>query len=293
MNRVRSARSEGDLRSLRSVGSTGAPLSPEGFAWVYEHVRDDVWLGSVSGGSDLCTPFVGSCPLLPVHAGEIQCRCLGAKVEALDPAGRPLTDEVGELVISEPMPSMPVRFWNDRGDVRYRDSYFSSYPGRWRHGDWIKITPRGSCVIYGRSDATLNRDGVRVGTSEFYRAVETIGGVAESLVVDTGQLGEEGELILFVVMEEGIELDTSLRATIASQISAQLSPRHVPDRIVQVPEVPKTLNGKRLEVPVKRLLLGATLDEVAVPESLSNPHALRTFVELAKSLQMRRSGRRP
>jgi acetoacetyl-CoA synthetase len=279
--------SEGDLRPLRSLGSTGAPLSPEGFAWVYEHVRGDVWLGSVSGGSDLCTPFVGSCPLLPVHAGEIQCRCLGAKVEALDPGGHPLTDEVGELVITEPMPSMPIRLWNDPGDARYRDSYFSTYPGLWRHGDWIKITRRGSCVIYGRSDATLNRGGVRVGTSEFYRAIDTIEEVVDSLVVDTGRLGEEGELVLFVVLDEGIDLDTSLEADIASVISAQLSPRHVPDRIMQIPEIPKTLNGKRLEVPVKKLLLGATLDEVAAPESLSNPGALQVFADLAKSLRER------
>lgn len=281
-------RSKGDLRLLRSIGSTGAPLSPEGFAWVYEHVGDEVWLGSVSGGTDLCTPFVGSCPLLPVHAGEIQCRCLGAKVEALDPAGHPLTDEVGELVITEPMPSMPVRFWNDPGDAHYRSSYFETYPGRWRHGDWIKITRRGSCVIYGRSDATLNRGGVRVGTSEFYRVVETIAGVHESLVVDTGQLGREGELLLFIVLDEGVELDTSLRSTIASQIRARLSPRHVPDRILQVPGIPKTLNGKRLEVPVKRLLLGAKPNEVAAPESLSNPDALWAFAELASTLEARR-----
>ncbi len=276
---------EGALRSLRAIGSTGAPLSPEGFRWVYEHVGDEVWLGSVSGGSDLCTPFVGSCPLLPVYAGEIQCRCLGANIEALDPFGHTLTGEVGELVITEPMPSMPVQFWNDPGGLRYNSSYFDTYPGKWRHGDWIKITSRGSCVIYGRSDATLNRDGIRVGTSEFYRVVDPIAGIAESLVVDTGGLGESGELLLFLALDEGIELNASLRATIKSKISTQISPRHVPDRIMQVPGIPKTLNGKRLEVPIKRLLLGASLDDLVTPESLSNPDSLRGFAELAATLR--------
>ncbi|MGZ8593825.1 MAG: acetoacetate--CoA ligase, partial [Actinomycetota bacterium] len=273
-----------DLGELRAVGSTGAPLSPEGFGWIYDAVKPDVWLGSISGGTDLCTAFVGSNPLLPVHAGEIQCRCLGAKVEAFDADGRPVVDEVGELVITEPMPSMPVSFWNDPDGERYLDSYFRSFPGVWRHGDWIKVTPRGTCVIYGRSDATLNRGGVRVGTSEFYRLVDGLAGVRESLVIDVGHLGREGELLLFVALEDGVELDDGLRTTISSQIREQLSPRHVPDRILQVPDIPKTLNGKRLEVPVKRLFLGERPEDVASPGALSDPDAFRAFVEIARTL---------
>lgn len=273
-----------DLSRLRSVGSTGAPLSPEGFGWAYRHVKPDLWLGSISGGTDLCTAFVGSCPLLPVHAGEIQCRCLGAKVEAFDPDGRSLVGEVGELVLTEPMPSMPVRFWNDPDDRRYRGSYFDVFPGVWRHGDWIEITDRGSCIITGRSDATLNRAGVRVGTSELYRVVDALPGVRESLVVDTGRLGEEGRLLLFVALDGSTELDDELRSTIANQIRSQLSPRHVPDMTLQVPDIPKTLNGKRLEVPVKRLFMGADPDEVATPGAMSDPAAFDAFVRLAREL---------
>ncbi len=192
-----------DLSRLRAVGSTGAPLPPEGFVWVYEHVKRDLLLGSISGGTDICTAFILSCPLLPVRAGEIQCRGLGAKVEAYDPEGRSIVDEVGELVITEPMPSMPVGFWNDPDGARYRASYFETYPGVWRHGDWIKITPDGGCVVYGRSDSTLNRAGVRMGTSEFYRVVEDLPDVVDSLVVDTGELGKDGRLLLFVVLRPG------------------------------------------------------------------------------------------
>ena len=274
-----------DLRALRAIGSTGAPLSPEAFAWAYEHVDPEIWLGSISGGTDLCTAFVGSNPLLPVHAGEIQCRCLGAKVEAFDEQGRPVIDEVGELVITEPMPSMPLSFWNDEDGSRYRESYFSVYPGVWRHGDWIKVTSRGTCVIYGRSDATLNRGGVRLGTSELYRVVDALPGIRESLVVDTGRLGSEGALILFVVLEDELELDDALRETIGSEIRNQLSPRYVPDRIIAVPDIPKTLNGKRLEVPVKRLLIGEPLEKVASPGSLADPEVLRAFAELAPDLR--------
>jgi acetoacetyl-CoA synthetase len=274
-----------DLSSLRAIGSTGAPLSPEGFGWVYEHVKPDLWLGSISGGTDLCTAFVGSNPQLPVHAGELQCRCLGAKVEAFDVDGHPVVDEVGELVLTEPMPSMPVSFWNDPDGARYRSSYFETYPGVWRHGDWIKVTARGTCVIYGRSDATLNRGGVRIGTSEFYRVVEAIPSVRETLVVDTGALGREGELLLFVALDPEATLDDPLRDRIGSEIRTQLSPRHVPDRILQVPDIPKTLNGKRLEVPVKRLLMGASPEEVASPGALADPAAFDAFVELARSIR--------
>jgi acetoacetyl-CoA synthetase len=276
-----------DLAALRAIGSTGSPLSPEGFAWVYDAVGPDVWLGSISGGTDLCTAFVGSCPLLPVYTGEIQCRCLGAKVEAFDTEGRSVIGEVGELVITEPMPSMPTSFWNDADGTRYRDSYFDVYPGVWRHGDWIKITERGSCVIYGRSDATLNREGVRVGTSELYRVIEALPEIRESLVVDTGELGVDGELLLFVVLDEGRDLDEALRARLKNEIRTQLSPRHVPNEIIPVPDIPKTLSGKRLEVPVKRILLGANAEDVASPDALANPEALRAFAEFSRERRKR------
>ncbi len=272
---------EFDLTRLRAIGSTGAPLPPEGFQWVYERVGRRLLLGSISGGTDVCTAFVLSCPLLPVHAGEIQCRGLGAKVEAFDEEGRPVIGKVGELVLTEPLPSMPVGFWNDPGMRRYHASYFEAYPGVWRHGDWIKITPRGSCVIYGRSDSTLNRGGVRIGTSEFYRVVEEMPEVLDSVVVDTGQLGRPGRLLLFVVLAGGAALDDALRARIAQKLRAELSPRHVPDEIHAIPEVPRTLSGKKLEVPIKRILGGTPADVACSPDALANPQALRFFVDLA------------
>jgi acetoacetyl-CoA synthetase len=283
-------RSVANLTTLRAVGSTGAPLSPEGFAWVTEHVGEHVWLGSISGGTDLCTAVVGSCPWLPVRAGEIQCRELGAKVEAFDPAGRPVLDEVGELVITAPMPSMPIRFWGDPDGARYRSSYFDSYPGVWRHGDWLTIRSSGSCVISGRSDATLNRAGIRVGTSEFYRVLDRIPGIADSLVVDTGGPEDEGEIVLFVVLDAP-QLDDELRARIVSDLRSQLSPRHAPDRIVEAPGIPMTLNGKRLEVPVKRLLAGEPAERVASPESLQDPEIFRWYAEHAASLRGGSDGR--
>ena len=273
-----------DLSRLRALGSTGAPLVPEGFRWVYDHVNADILLGSCSGGTDLCTAFVLSCPLLPVRAGEIQCRGLGAKVEAFDASGRSVVNEVGELVITEPLPSMPVSFWNDPDGERYRSSYFEVYPGVWRHGDWIKITSRGSCVIYGRSDATLNRAGVRMGTSEFYRVVEELPEVLDCLVVDTGQLNHEGRLLLFVVLRDGRPLDETLKARIRERLRNELSPRHVPDEIYAIPEVPRTLNGKKLEVPVKRILHGASAEEAVSADAMSNPAALRFFVDLGRRL---------
>jgi acetoacetyl-CoA synthetase len=274
-----------DLSSLRAIGTTGAPLPADGFGWVYEAVKSDVLLGSVSGGTDLCTAFVLSCPTLPVHAGELQCRGLGAKVEAFDEAGRSVTGEVGELVITEPMPSMPVFFWGDTGGARLRDSYFSKYEGIWRHGDWIKLTERGSAVIYGRSDSTLNRGGVRMGTSEFYRVVEGIPEIADSLVVDTATLQGDavGKLYLFVVLAPNRALDHELERRIKSVVKTELSPRHVPDAIVAVPAVPRTLNGKKLEVPVKRILLGAPAEKVASRDTLANPEALDAFVAFAKN----------
>jgi acetoacetyl-CoA synthetase len=266
-----------DLAALRGIGSTGSPLPPEGFRWVYEHVGTGPQLGSFSGGTDLCTGFVGPSPLLPVRAGVIGGPCLGARIEAYDAGGRPVTGEVGELVITGPMPSMPTGFWNDPGGERYRASYFAAYPGVWRHGDWITMLPDGGCVIFGRSDATLNRGGVRMGTSEFYRVVERLPEIADSLVVDTGQLGADGRLILYVVPAPGYELDDELITRLKAALRAQLSPRHVPDEIHQVPGVPRTLSGKKLEVPVRRILLGTPVAEAADPDALANPEVLALF----------------
>ncbi|MEA2972709.1 MAG: acetoacetyl-CoA synthetase [Actinomycetota bacterium] len=276
---------EADLSRLRGVGSTGAPLTPEGFRWAYENVKRRMVLGSVSGGTDVCTAFVGSCPTEPVVAGEIQCSYLGAAVEAFSAEGRGVVDQVGELVVTEPMPSMPVFLWGDEDHARYRSAYFDTYPGVWRHGDWIRFTQRGSCVIYGRSDSTLNRGGVRIGTSELYRVVEDLDQVVDSLVVDTGRLGRDGRCWLFVVLADGAVLDDDLRATIARRLRAELSPRHVPDEIVAVAEVPRTLNGKKLEVPVKRILLGEPWQAVVTPDGMANPDTLQFFVDLAEDGQ--------
>ena len=279
---------EHDLSRLRGVGSTGSPLPPEAFRWVYEAVATGsdapaFILGSYSGGTDVCTGFVGPCPLLPVRAGIISGACLGASVEAYDEAGHPVIGEVGELVLTRPMPSMPVGFWNDPGGERYRASYYADYPGVWRHGDWIMILPDGQggaagCVIYGRSDATLNRGGVRMGTSEFYRVVERFGEIADSLVVDTGRLGQEGELILFVVLADDYQLDDDLAGRIKAALRAELSPRHVPNEIRPVPGIPRTLSGKKLEVPVRKILLGTPAAEAADPQALANPEVLKFFV---------------
>jgi acetoacetyl-CoA synthetase len=276
-----------DLGRLKAVGSTGSPLSPEGFDWVYEQLGADTWLFSTSGGTDLCTAFVGGTPLLPVYRGELQARALGAAVEAGDEDGRPLTDEVGELVVTEPMPSMPVFFWGDEDGSRYREAYFEHYPGVWRHGDWIEITSRGTAVIYGRSDSTINRAGVRMGTSEIYRAVLGLGEVLDALVVDVPRPGTEGWMPLFVVLREGAELDDGLRREIARRVRERCSPRHVPDEVFQIAEVPRTLSGKALEVPVKRILTGTPPDRAASRDSLANPAALDWFVDLAASLDGR------
>jgi acetoacetyl-CoA synthetase len=273
-----------DLGALRSVGSTGSPLSPEGFRWVYEQLGRDTWLFSSSGGTDVCTGFVGGCPLLPVHSGELQARCLGVAVDAFDDAGRSVVDEVGELVVTQPMPSMPVSFWNDPGDERYRESYFSTFPGVWRHGDWIRITPRGSAVIHGRSDATINRGGIRMGTAEIYRAVLAADEVLDALVVDVPPAGGSTEswMPLFVVLSEGRTLTDELRAEIRLRVRRDCSPRHVPDDIVQVAEVPRTLTGKALEVPVKKLLMGIDPRSVASRDALANPAAFDWFVGYAR-----------
>ncbi len=266
-----------DLSRLRAVGSTGSPLSPEGFRWVYEHVGRDTWLFSTSGGTDLCTAFVGGCPLLPVYEGELQARALGADVQAWDPEGRPLIGEVGELVIAQPMPSMPLYLWNDPDGERLHESYFSTYPGIWRHGDWIEITERGTAVIHGRSDSTINRGGVRMGTAEIYRAVLAVDAVLDALVVDV-----DGYMPLFVVLRDGVALDDALVARIRTRIREDCSPRHVPNDVIAVPEVPRTLSGKVLELPVKRILMGTPPDEAASRDSLANPASLDLFVSLRR-----------
>ena len=270
---------EHDLSRVRGIGSTGSPLPPEGFRWVYRQVGSDLLLGSFSGGTDVCTGFVGPSPLLPVRAGVIGGSCLGASVAAFDADGKPVMGEVGELVLTAPMPSMPVGFWNDPARERYRASYFTPWPGVWRHGDWITMLPDGGCVIFGRSDATLNRGGVRMGTSEFYRVVEQLPEVADSLVVDTGQLGTDGRLILYLVLAGDKTLDDDLTGRIKAALRAALSPRHVPDEIHQVPGIPRTLSGKKLEVPVRKILLGTPVTDAADPDALANPEVLAWFAK--------------
>jgi acetoacetyl-CoA synthetase len=273
-----------DLHALRAIGSTGSPLAPESFKWVYEHVKSDVWLFSTSGGTDVCTAFVGGCPLLPVYQGELQCRVLGCAVEAWDEHGHSLIDAVGELVLTEPLPSMPLFFWGDPDGERLRESYFSMYPGIWRHGDWIRITPRGGAVIYGRSDSTINRQGVRMGTSEIYRATGTVPEVLDALVVDVPRGDGELWMALFVVLREGATLDDELKAQLKRRIREDCSPRHVPNEILQIEQVPRTLSGKVLEVPVKKILMGTPPHEAASVDSLADPRSLDYFVELAKAL---------
>ncbi|HEY7626539.1 MAG TPA: AMP-binding protein, partial [Ilumatobacteraceae bacterium] len=273
-----------DLTSLRAVGSTGAPLSAEGFHWVYDDVKRDVMLSSISGGTDVCSAFVGGCPMVPVVAGKISCRYLGAAVEAFDDTGSAVIGEQGELVITKPMPSMPIGFWGDDDGSRLRAAYFDTYPGVWRHGDWITIDEDGSCVITGRSDATLNRGGVRIGTSEIYRVVETIAGIADSLIVHLEDMdgGGTGALVLFVVLDPGVALD-DVAAPIKQALRTNLSPRHVPDEIYALPSVPTTLSGKKLELPVKKILRGADPDDVASRGALKNPESLDSVAEIRDS----------
>jgi acetoacetyl-CoA synthetase len=268
-----------DLSALRGIGSTGSPLPAEGFRWVYEAISSSVHLQSVSGGTDVCTAFVGGSPLVPVWEGEISCRALGCAVEAFDADGRPVIGEQGELVITKPMPSMPVGLWNDRDGERYLETYFGEWPGVWRHGDWITFTERGSCVISGRSDATLNRGGVRIGTAEFYAVVESFAEVADSLVI---HLDEGDRLLLFVALRPGDELTDGLRERLTGELRRALSPRHVPDEILAVPGIPRTLSGKKLEVPIKRILTGTPPDVAASRGSLADPATLDAFVAMAE-----------
>jgi acetoacetyl-CoA synthetase len=278
-----------DLSALRAIGSTGSPLAPESFKWVYEHVGAKIWLFSTSGGTDVCTAFVGGCPLLPVYEGELQCRILGCAVESWDEQGVAHVDRVGELVITEPMPSMPLFLWGDEDGERLHESYFAMYPGVWRHGDWIRITPRGGAVIYGRSDSTINRQGVRMGTSEIYRAASSLPEVLDALVVDIPRPGGGDELwmVLFVALADGVSLDDELARKVKRAIREDCSPRHVPNEVRQIAEVPRTLSGKVLEVPVKRILMGAPVEQAASIDSLANPRSLDYFVELAKELDLK------
>ncbi|MEW9677249.1 acetoacetate--CoA ligase [Lentibacillus sp. L22] len=270
-----------DLSHLQNISSTGSPLPPEGFQWCYDHVKHDLWIASVSGGTDICTAFILGLPILPVYAGELQCRGLGAKIESYDEQGKPHMNEVGELVLTEPFPSMPIYFWNDPDGSRLHDSYFDEFPGIWRHGDYLKITDRHTCVIYGRSDATINRGGVRMGTSEIYRAVDQVSSVADSLIVDIPDTQGNSFVPLFVIMKDGYELTEDIKQQIKRQIKEQCSPRHVPTAIYQVPDVPKTLNGKKLEVPIKKILMGKDVEQVVNKGSLANPKSLDYFIRFA------------
>ena len=273
---------ENDLSSVRSIGSTGAPLSEDGFRWIGDAVGAQIQIGSMSGGTDVCTGFVGSAPNVPVWMGEISCASLGVRVVAYDEEGKELVDEVGELVITNPMPSMPVMFWNDPDGTRLREAYFEDFPGVWRHGDWVRVTPRGSYVIYGRSDSTLNRGGVRMGTADFYAVVEGFAEVADSLVIDTTELGgrDEGALLCFLVLADGAALE-DVEPGLRKALRSELSPRHVPDRFVVVEAIPRTLNGKKCEVPVKKILAGVAPEKAVSRGALLNPDALAPFLDLA------------
>jgi acetoacetyl-CoA synthetase len=276
-----------DLSRVASLGSTGSPLSPEGFDWAYDALGPDLWLFSTSGGTDVCTAFVGGVPTLPVYRGELQARSLGAKVEAWTSDGESVVGQVGELVITEPMPSMPIRLWGDEDGSRLRASYFDTFPGVWRHGDWIELTDRGTAVITGRSDATINRGGIRMGTAEIYSAVLALDEVVDALVVDLPREGTQGYMPLFVVLRNGVALDDALAARIRERIREDCSPRHVPDEVRSIAEVPRTLSGKVLEVPVKRILSGEPADTALSRDSLANPDALRPFEELAATPEWR------
>jgi acetoacetyl-CoA synthetase len=271
------------LSSLRSIGSTGSTLPPEGFDYVYAHVKKDLWLASMSGGTDVCSAFVGGNPLWPVYTGEIQCRALACKLEAFNEQGQPVIDEVGEMVITEPMPSMPVSFWNDPDFKRYHESYFEMFPGVWRHGDWTKITSRHGVIIYGRSDATLNRGGVRIGTSEVYRAVDKVEEVRDSLIICLEKERGEFWMPLFVVMQSGQVLDDVIKKKINTTIRSEYSPRHVPDEIIAVPDIPYTISGKKTETPVKKVLMGKDPKDVVNAGALKNPESMEFFISLAKS----------
>jgi acetoacetyl-CoA synthetase len=267
-----------DFPDLRTIGSTGSPLPPEAFKWIYDAVKKDAWLISFSGGTDICSGFVGGCPFMPVYAGEIQCRLLGCYLDAFDEQGNAVREQLGEMVIREPMPSMPIYFWNDENNDRYRSSYFEQYEGIWRHGDWIEITSKGSVIIFGRSDATLNRDGVRIGTSEVYSALDSIPEISDSIVVCIEKESGQFFMPLYVVMKEGEILDEQMKKKIKSILRTQYSPRHVPDEIYAIPEVPYTISGKKMEAPVKKILMGTAPEKAASRDTMRNPDSLLSFL---------------
>lgn len=275
-----------DLSALRSISSTGSPLPPEAFDYVYEQIKEDLWLVSMSGGTDVCTAFVGGCPLRPVYEGEIQARALGCALYAYDEEGHRIRAAVGEMVIERPMPSMPVCFWNDPGNERYKSAYFEMFPGKWRHGDWIEITDRNSLVIYGRSDATLNRQGVRIGTAEIYNVLNHIPAIKDSLIINLELSGGNHYMPLFVQMTAGEKLSEALEKEIKTQLREQYSPRHVPDEIIAAPDIPYTLSGKKLEAPVKKIMMGMPIGKAANPDSMRNPEALDFFLAFAKKRQI-------
>jgi acetoacetyl-CoA synthetase len=276
----------GDLTRVRALGTTGSPLSADVQAWgtrQFESIGTrDIWWCNISGGTDFAGAFIGGNRELPQVAGEMQCRLLGCAVEAWNEQGQPVTGEVGELVCTKPIPSMPLFFWGDEGNKRYLSSYFDTYPGVWRHGDWLMVTPRGSCIIYGRSDATINRHGLRMGTSELYRAVEALPEVLDSMVVDLEYLGRDSWMPLFVVLRPGHAFDEAMKSRINGAIRDALSPRFVPDQIYAVPEIPRTLTGKKQELPIKKLLLGQPIEKVVNKDAMANPASLDWFVELAR-----------
>jgi acetoacetyl-CoA synthetase len=267
-----------ELGAIETIFLAGSPATPESFAWIYENVKSDVWLTSQSGGTDFCSGLVGSIATGPVYAGEIQGRCLGMDVHAWSDDGSELTGAVGELVVTTPCPSMPLYFWNDPDDERYRESYFSTYPGAWRHGDFIKFNARGGAYVYGRSDSTLNRFGVRIGSAEIYRCLERLDDVADSLIVCIETPGGGFYMPLFVKLAPGLALDATITDTIVRSLRTDCSPRHVPDEIHQVPDVPYTLSAKKMEIPIRRILQGFAPDRVAGRDTMRNPDALDWFI---------------
>lgn len=277
-------KNEFDFSALRSISSTGSPLPPEGFDWIYSAVKADVWLCSMSGGTDVCSAFVGGCPLEPVYSGEIQRRALGCAMFAFDDHGQSVIEEVGEMVVTKPMPSMPIKFWHDKGKQRYRESYFDMFPGIWRHGDWLLVTSRNTLIIKGRSDATLNRHGVRIGTAEIYQSVNKIKEIRDSLIVNIEKENGDHFMPLFVVMNDGYSLTPDLQQRISAQLKEDFSPRHVPDTYVKADAIPYTISGKKMEAPVKRILMGTPLEKAANLGAMKNPDSLTFFVDYAKEL---------
>lgn len=273
-----------NLQSLESISCTGSPLSPETFKWVYDYVKDDVWLSPISGGTDICGVIVGASPLVPVYLGEMSCRNLGISVHVYNEKGETVINEMGEMVITEPMPSMPLFFWNDPDGKKYEESYFDLYPGVWRHGDLLEITDRGSAIIYGRSDATINRGGIRAGSSEIYNAIEPIQEIIDSLVVDLSGLGKKSFMPLFVVLRENAQLTDALKETVIENIRREVSPRHVPDQIIAVPAIPRTLTNKKMEIPIRRILQGSAVEDVISVDTMLNPDSIQFFIQYAETL---------